>query len=301
MSIVTDQGTLRQRDAPYTHDIDMCTRADTRARSSSKGGVDHDHRPPAPGRDPEPVSVVLPTYEEAQTIRQAISGVRAALSREHEIIVVDDSPDEATAAAVRDGYGGDEHVQLVERGGDGLASAVLAGFDRADYPLLAVMDADLQHPPRSLPVVLSGLDAGGDVVVGSRHAPGGEVAAEWPVHRQLISWGATRLARVMVPQARNTTDPMSGFFAVRAAYVEAVREELRPEGYKVLLELLARTPVEDIRERGYTFREREAGGSNLGVREYLRFVRHLGRLAIPARRERLVDPVERPQEADTDS
>jgi dolichol-phosphate mannosyltransferase len=73
-------------------------------------------------------------------------------------------------------------------------------------------------------------------------------------------------------------------FAVRADVVKAVRDQLRPTGYKILLELLARCPLDSIEERGYTFRRRAAGGSNLGAGEYIDYVRHLARLSIPSRR-----------------
>jgi len=66
--------------------------------------------------------------------------------------------------------------------------------------------------------------------------------------------------------------------------VNAVRDRLRPTGYKILLEILARCPIEDVVERGYTFRERAEGDSNLGAEQYVNYVRHLTRLSVPSRR-----------------
>jgi dolichol-phosphate mannosyltransferase len=232
----------------------------------------------------EPVSVVIPTYQEAQTIRSVLGGVEAALSRPWELLVVDDSPDQATAGAVRDGWGHDSSVRLIDGPGAGLSAAVLEGVDRAHAPVVAVMDGDHQHPPRSLPVVLAGIDRGADLSIGSRFVQTGGVDADWPLHRRAISAGATALAWGAVPPARRIRDPMSGFFAVRRELVESVREELRPTGYKIGLELLARCPVDEVAEVGYRFQSRAGGGSNLDASEYARFVRHLARLSIPSRR-----------------
>jgi dolichol-phosphate mannosyltransferase len=232
------------------------------------------------------VSIILPAYEEAPTIASVVSSAQDTFgSREHEVVVVDDSPSEATADEVRSRWAGDDAVQLLRRPEQsGLASAVLDGMDAAGGRVYGVMDADGQHPPTALYPLVMRVANGADVAVGSRHTATGRIAGPWPLHRRVISRGARLLAQVAVPQARTLTDPMSGLFAVRADVVEAVRDELRPTGYKILLELLARCPVESVAEHGYEFRERQGGSSNLGPAEYLRYCRHLARLSVPARR-----------------
>lgn len=235
----------------------------------------------------QPVTVVLPTYNEAGTVRDAISGVRYSLSdRDPEVIVVDDDSPDRTVARVREVYGDSDRVRCIRRTDEsGLASAVLRGIDEASHDTVAVMDADLQHPPRALPRLVLPVEVGyADIAVGSRRAPGGDVAADWPLWRRFVSHGATALSWAAVPRSRQVSDPMSGFFAVRRDVVQAVRDDLNPCGYKILLELLARCPVENVHETGYEFLPREKGESNLGPREYVRYVRHLGRLLVPARR-----------------
>jgi dolichol-phosphate mannosyltransferase len=239
------------------------------------------------------VAVVLPTYQESQTIGSVIEAARDAVGdRDYSILVVDDSPDDRTASAVRNRYVTDDRVRVWHRQGDGLASAVLEGFDRAEGDRYVVLDADGQHPPRRIRNLLYRLDDGADLAVCSRHVDGGEVAGEWPTHRRCISRGAETLAQLAVPTARKLSDPMSGYFAVEADVVDPVRERLRPSGYKILLELVARCPVREIAEVPYTFEERDEGASNLGPREYARYVRHLARLTVPARRDsvRVVSP-----------
>lgn len=232
------------------------------------------------------VSVVVPTYNEAESVRGVVEGVRESLSRPCETIVVDDDSPDGTADRVREAFGGDDDVRcLVRTEESGLSSAVVRGFDAASHDYLAVIDADGQHPAGALSDLAARLDEGADVAVGSRHADGGTVEGSWPLHRRAISAGAHVCAGVMIPQARALTDPLSGLFVARSDVVESARDRLDPCGYKILLELLARCPVDDVREVGITFSDREHGDSNLGAREYLEFVRHLARLSVPARRE----------------
>jgi len=231
------------------------------------------------------LSVVMPTLCEAETAPSVVGDVLAATQLETEAIVVDDSPTDATVAAVGDEFGDDSRVCAIHRQGDGLASAVLQGWDIASGDIFAVIDADGQHPPQRLALLAHAVQQGADISVASRHTSGGGVAGDWPAHRRVLSAGADRLARLAVPTARQLSDPMSGYFAVDADLVDAVREQLRPAGYKILLELCARAPVQHITEVPYVFEQREAGSSNLGMREYLRYVHHLTRLTVPARRE----------------
>lgn len=238
------------------------------------------------------VSVVVPTYCESQTIAGVVSDIRDELSHlDAEVVVVDDDSPDGTADVVGERWGTEPDVRLqVRPDGDDLAGAVLDGMALADGRYIVVMDGDGQHPPSSIEVLLARLDDGADLAVGSRRSETGRVADSWPMWRRVVSHGGTALARAAVPPARELTDPMSGFFAVRADVVDSVRDRLRPRGYKILLELVARCPVDDVREAGYSFRRRQGGGSNMDLQTYLEFVDHLARLAIPARRSTDVQP-----------
>jgi len=232
------------------------------------------------------VSVILPTVKEHRTVCSVIEAAREAVGdRDYEIVVVDDSPTSRTVDVVHDTYHHDACVRWLHRGGNGLASAVLEGFDLADGERYVVLDADGQHPPRRIRNLLYRLDDGADLAVCSRHVDGGDVAGDWPTHRRVISHGAETLAQMAVPTARKLSDPMSGYFAVEADVVEPVRERLRPSGYKILLELVARCPVGRIDEVPFTFAERAEGDSNLGASEYLKYIKHLIKITIPARRD----------------
>lgn len=224
-------------------------------------------------------SAVVPTYQEATTAPDVVAQLQA--NGIDEAIVVDDSPELATARAVRDRH---PDVAVIHRADDGLASAVLRGFAAASGDTYCVVDGDGQHPPEAAADIATRVEAGdADLVVGTRHADGGRVPAAWPWRRRVISAGADVLARAAVPPARGLSDPMSGLFAIDAGVVDPVLPRLRPAGYKIILELLARCPIESVAEVGYEFRTSESE-SNLGPREYVRYLRHLTRLSVPSRR-----------------
>lgn len=221
-----------------------------------------------------PVSVILPTYNEAENVERAIERCRAALSTHRaEILVVDDDSPDRTWQLVRTAYLDAEDVRVVRRTGErGLASAVSKGFEEARHEVCAVMDADLQHPPEKLPDLLAAFDDGVDLVVGSRYLHGGGIE-NWSLQRRLVSRGASAVAKAVLPQTRDIADPLSGFFAVRKGAVHDV--ELAPTGYKILLEVLVKCDYDGVAEVPYVFTERERGESKLTSGEYRNFLEHV--------------------------
>jgi dolichol-phosphate mannosyltransferase len=92
-----------------------------------------------------------------------------------------------------------------------------------------------------------------------------------------MSSGATMIARIFLPSIRKVKDPMSGFFLVRRRVIEGV--ELKPIGYKILLETLAKGKNSEVKEIPYTFEQRALGESNLSLREQLNYLEHVFILA----------------------
>ena len=225
------------------------------------------------------ISLVIPALNEAPNLPPLMEQIDAALRERdggYEVIVVDDNSRDNTkevAAELATRY----PMRLIvrERPKNGLSGAVLHGIAEAKGEYLVVMDADLQHPPAKIPELLAPLERGeADFVVGSRYVPGGSTGERWGVFRKINSRVATLLAR---PFARRTTDPMSGFFALkRSTYARAQR--LTPLGYKIALELMCKSRVENVREIPIHFAERTRGESKLTMKEQFRYLEHLSRL-----------------------
>lgn len=224
------------------------------------------HRRPAePQRDARRLSVILPTYNERRNIAVAVERIDRALSGTgvaYEIIVVDDdSPDhtweEVESLARRRG-----DLHLIRRlGRRGLSSAVVEGFSAATGNVLAVMDADLQHDADLLPAMVSAAGAPGvDLVIATRYGQGGS-AGDWTRGRLLLSRLATVLSWAVV--RTRVSDPMSGYFLIASHAWRDVASRLNPRGFKILLEIIARSPPLVCREIGYTFQPRLHGASKL--------------------------------------
>jgi dolichol-phosphate mannosyltransferase len=219
------------------------------------------------------VSIVVPTYNEAQTVPVLARRLGAAMSgHEWELIVVDDGSPDGTAG-VAAGLAPELPVRVVRRPGKlGLASAVMDGWAEAQGHVLVVMDADLSHPPESVPALVEALRAGADMAVGSRYVRGGGVV-DWPLRRRVVSRVACLMGNALVP----VRDATSGFFAIRREVIAGVR--LDPIGFKIGFEVIARGRYRRVVEVPYTFRDREHGASKFGTREILNYGLQLAQVA----------------------
>jgi dolichol-phosphate mannosyltransferase len=219
------------------------------------------------------LSVVVPTYNEAGSVTGLAERLRAALAgREWELVIVDDgSPDGTadTASALAPRI----PVNVLRRAGKaGLASAVIAGFAAARGEILVVMDADLSHPPETVPALVAAIEDGADLAVGSRYVSGGGVM-DWPLKRRVVSRVACLMGNVLVP----VRDATSGFFALRRAVIDGVT--LNPIGFKIGFEVIARGRYKTAVEVPYIFRDRELGASKFGRRQIAQYVVQLGQVA----------------------
>ncbi len=185
------------------------------------------------------ISLVICTLDEAASIGRVLGGARAALSgRKFEIIIVDDSADEATGDVVRGIALDDSRIRLIRRRhGYGLASAAIAGWDAARGDLLAIMDGDGQHDPQVVARLVAQIGEA-DVAVGSRYLAGAQTGLSGL--RQVISQAGTLASRALIGAA--VTDPLSGLFVMRRDWYLAARPRLSGIGFKILADILACGP-----------------------------------------------------------
>jgi dolichol-phosphate mannosyltransferase len=231
------------------------------------------------------LSLVIPTFNERRNLADLIAQLTALLDPElgddYELIVVDDDSPDRTWELGEELAAKYAKVRVMRRQGErGLSTAVIRGWQVARGQVLAVIDADLQHPPEATVAMWRSMAKGADLAVGSRHVEGGGVS-DWSLLRRLLSRGAQLLGLVLLPGVLGrVSDPMSGYFMVRRQAIAGVT--MQPLGYKILVEVIGRGDVRRIEEIGYVFRERHDGESKVTWRVYVDYLRHLVRLRLTA-------------------
>ncbi len=216
------------------------------------------------------LSVEIPTYNEAENIPVIVEKLES-LNIDLEIIIVDDNSPDGTgevAEKLKEKY---SNLKVLRRPGKlGLATAIHDGLALAEGKFIAVMDADMQHPPDSLPRLLEKAREGNDLVIASRYVREGK-SEKFSIYRRIVSRAATFLAHAMLRETRNVRDPLSGFFVFRRDIMSP--EKINSNGYKILLEVLVKGTGKKVAEIPYTFKPRLKGSSKLGIRENVNYLR----------------------------
>jgi dolichol-phosphate mannosyltransferase len=211
------------------------------------------------------LSIIVPTYCEAENIGPTIDALEAALSGiAWEIIFVDDDSPDGTIDAVRARGEHDGRLRVIRRvGRRGLAGAVIEGMLASAAETVAVIDADLQHDEKLLPEMLRRIEAGNaDLVIATRYGQSGAADGGFSKLRRNASTLATRLTNLLL--RTNVSDPMSGFFMIRRDAVDDIAPKLSTGGFKLLLDILASAPAGlRVVEMPYQFRPRQIGTSKL--------------------------------------
>ena len=175
------------------------------------------------------VSIIIPTYNEAENIVQVLKSIDEYLPKNIvvEAIVVDDNSPDGTGKVVEN-YINDAQNEtgysinvLHRKTKSGLSSAILDGIQRSSSEIVVVMDSDFSHPPKIIPQLVEEIRISDyDIVIASRYTEGGEVSG-WSTKRKIISKGATGIAKAGL--GVNESDPMSGFFAFKRKILEGIK------------------------------------------------------------------------------
>jgi dolichol-phosphate mannosyltransferase len=213
--------------------------------------------------------VVLPTYCEAENVVDVLERLRAAVPHADVLVVDDASPDGTAAVARREAERLGRITVLDRAGKGGLGAAYRAGFTHGldlGYDVLVEIDADLSHDPAALPQLLSAVERGADLAIGSRYVPGGSIP-DWPWHRRALSRWGNRYAAFAL--GIRTSDATSGYRAYRADTLKAADYlTTRATGYAFQIELVYRVirGGGTVAEVPITFVDRTRGGSKMSLR-----------------------------------
>ncbi|PHP52031.1 polyprenol monophosphomannose synthase [Actinomyces ruminis] len=212
--------------------------------------------------------VVIPTYNEIETLAGALDGVRQAAPEAHILVVDDNSPD-GTGALADARAQADDHIHVLHRSEkNGLGPAYLAGFSWAlasGYELICEMDADGSHRPEDLALLIQRAEMADapDLVIGSRWVSGG-ATVDWDAKRVALSRGGNRYINAML--GLGVRDATAGFRVYRASLLRRLNlgeVEALGYGFQVNMTKLVADVGGRIVEMPITFHEREAGQSKL--------------------------------------
>ena len=213
--------------------------------------------------------VIVPTYNESETITEVVRRLFEAVADNVDLLVVDDGSPDGTADIVKKLAIEEPRIHLLERGAKrGLGDAYRTGFRWAlgrGYAAVVEMDADLSHDPTDVPRFLAALDDA-DLVIGSRYVPSGRVE-NWSAFREALSRYGNRYAGFWL--RFGVRDATSGFRAFRAAALENIDlDRVASQGYGFQIEMVRRVFLDGGRivEIPITFVERVAGRSKMSRR-----------------------------------
>jgi dolichol-phosphate mannosyltransferase len=187
------------------------------------------------------LTVVVPTYNEAENLPQLVSALFALPEIELCLLVVDDNSPDGTgdlAEQLTRRYPG--RMSVMHRAGKlGLGTAYIIVFFKAletGAEAIAQMDADFSHPPAKL-IELMHLLEHCDVSMGSRYVPGGAVDERWPLWRKGLSAFGNIYARTIL--GLDVKDATGGFRMWRRATLEGMPlERVRSNGYAFQVEMI---------------------------------------------------------------
>ncbi len=212
--------------------------------------------------------VIVPTYNEADNIRQLVPRV---LEQDPgvEVLVVDDNSTDGTGRLVEEMRATEPRLHVLNRPRKmGLGTAYVDGFRFAlerDYDNVFEMDADFSHDPDAIPAFLEEIQEA-DLVIGSRYLNGVTVV-NWPLSRLILSYGANVYTRVVTWMPLK--DATGGFKCFRRATLEKIDlDRVTSDGYGFQIEMNFKVWRRGlrIREIPILFVDRRVGVSKMNKR-----------------------------------
>jgi dolichol-phosphate mannosyltransferase len=227
------------------------------------------------------IVIIIPTYNEADNISLLLDALHRQFSHiphEMHVLVVDDNSPDGTADIIRARQRNTPWLHLLTGRKEGLGAAYIRGMahslDALGADAVMEMDADFSHDPADVPRMIAALDAGADMVIGSRYVQGGSIPADWGLHRKLNSKFGNIAAR-LIAGMRQVADCTAGFRAIRASVLRQIDlPSLNARGYVFQIALLHEILAQDasITEIPVQFTDRTRGTTKLGLADIMEFL-----------------------------
>jgi glycosyltransferase involved in cell wall biosynthesis len=223
------------------------------------------------------VSIIVPCYNEKDTIERAIEAVRNAPVADKEIIVVDDCSTDGSQALLREKLAARVTRVIYHPKNRGKGAALRSGFEVASGDIILIQDADLEYDPQDYPVLLAPIISGkADAVFGSRFMGGRP-------HRVVFFWHmvGNRLLTLLSNMLTNInlTDVETGYKAFRSTVIKSLH--LNEDGFGFEPEVTAKLAKQRCRiyevgisYYGRTYEEGKKIGWRDGVRALYAIIKY---------------------------
>ena len=225
------------------------------------------------------VGVILPTYREAGNIEKLIVEIEN-LPLNASILVIDDSSPDKTAEIVKDLQKKYDNILLCVRPKkSGLGTAITEGFKiflslKTSPQFIVTMDADYSHNPKAMLQLLSNMQSGCGIVIGSRYCRGGKTAG-WPYTRKIISRAANIVAKSVV--GLKLDDCTSGFRCYSTHFLKEAIGSLHCQTYEIQIETVRQALSRGfgVKEVPILFVNRKRGKSKLTLAEIQSYISYV--------------------------
>jgi len=228
------------------------------------------------------VTIVLPTYNEAENIEELLKQIfEVAQELENfniNTLIVDDKSPDGTADIVKQLQKSNAKIFLLENNTRGLGNAYRAGFKYAianlNSDILVEMDSDFSHSPAKLKELLAAITDGYDFVIGSRYINGGSIPNNWALIRKLNSKYGNVFAR-FIAGLMKVKDCTSGYRAIKTEIIKKIDlDNLNVNGYAFQMNILYECVHLGAKthEIPINFIDRVKGKSKLSIKDVKEFM-----------------------------
>ena len=233
------------------------------------------------------LTIIPPTFNEKGNVKPLLGAIEKSFKNkevQYEVLFVDDSSDETPEIIKEEIVRRKEMaIRMIHRPKErrtGLATAFIEGFDDAKGTYICCIDSDLQHPPEAIVKLYEkAIEDGAEIVFGTRYVKGGSaeglgsLKTFYGIYRRAVSIGLKYFTQILFIPARQTSDPLGGFFLLKKSILKDAK--LYPRGFKISVEVLMRTKHNKVSEVPYTFRVRENDDSKATLKQGMEFFKHL--------------------------
>jgi dolichol-phosphate mannosyltransferase len=225
------------------------------------------------------VGIILPTYCEVANIGNLIEEIENLELNTH-ILVIDDSSLDGTSDVVKKLQEKYPNISMHVRPRKlGLGTAITDGFKiflklKKPPKYIITMDADYSHNPKYIPKLVSSVNKGADLAIGSRYCKGGETR-KWNILRLMISRIANFIAYTVI--GAKISDYTSGFRCYSTNLIRKIINDLHSQTYEIQIETIRQTHLRklEIKEVPVTFVNRKKGKSKLSLNEIEQFLSYI--------------------------